>query len=105
MARKWISLAIILALVGAGVFAVVRHFRHARVHPSTEDAYVAGDVFPVSARIPGTLLTVEVKENEAVKKGQTLATLDPRDSDQQVDQARTALEAPRVRVPAGPCPT
>ena len=91
MSKKWISLAVILVVVAAVAVAGVRAFRRAEVHPSTENAYVSGDVFPVSSRIPGTLLTVEASENEPVKKGQVLATLDPRDADMQVEQARTAL--------------
>lgn len=95
MAKKWISLAVILAVAAAIALAGVRHFRHARVHPSTENAYVSGDVFPVASRVPGTLLTFEVVENQEVRKGQVVATLDPRDADVGLDQARAALEEAR----------
>lgn len=95
MSRKWIGFAVILAVVAAIAAAGVRHFRHARLHPSTENAYVSGDVFPVASRVPGTLLTVEVVENQEVTKGQALATLDPRDADLAVEQARAGLEEAR----------
>ena len=93
--KKWISLAVIvLALAAAAVFGY-RYWQNAKVHPSTEDAYVSGDVFSISSLIPGRLLTVEVTENQQVTKGQVIATIDPRDYDAQVQQASAALEEAR----------
>jgi membrane fusion protein (multidrug efflux system) len=95
MAKKWISLAVILGVVAAIAVFALRSFHRAESHPSTENAYVSGDVFPVSSRIPGTLVSVEVGENQPVTKGQTLATLDPRDAERQIDQARASLDEAR----------
>jgi len=91
MAKKWISLAVILVIVATIAAFALRSFRLAETHPSTENAYVSGDVFPVSSRIPGILATVEVVENQPVTKGQVVATLDPRDAEMQIEQARTDL--------------
>ena len=93
--KKWISLAVIFGVVLAVAFAGYRYWKHAQVHPNTEDAYVGGDVFSVASRIPGTVFAVEVTENQPVKRGQVIVTLDPRDFDAQVDQARAALEEAR----------
>ena len=95
MAKKWISLAVILGVVAAIAAFALRSFHRAETHPSTENAYVSGDVFPVSSRIPGTLLSVDVGENDAVKQGQRLASIDPRDADMQIAQTRTSLEEAR----------
>jgi membrane fusion protein (multidrug efflux system) len=95
MLKKWISLGFILLVAAAVVFAGYRYWKHAQVHPNTEDAYVSGDVFSLASRIPGTLLTVEVTENQPVKQGQVIATLDPRDYDTQVEQAGASLEEAR----------
>ena len=95
MSKKWISLAVILGVVAAIAVFGIRSFHRAEFHPSTENAYVSGDVFPVSSRIPGTLATVEVDENEMVAKGQVIATLDPRDAEMQIEQARTSLAEAR----------
>ena len=91
MARKWISLAVILAVVLLIAAAGYRSWKRSQIHPNTEDAFVGGDVYSVSSRIPGTLLTVDVVENQEVWQGQLLATLDPRDADAQVEQVETAL--------------
>jgi len=92
MLRKWISFAVIVLVLASIAFAGYRYWQHSQVHPNTEDAYVSGDVFAVSSRVSGTLLTVEVLENQTITRGQVVATLDPRDYDAQVQQARAALE-------------
>ncbi len=96
MTRKWISLAVILVVVLAIAVAGWRRWKHSQVHPNTEDAYVGGDVYAVSSRIPGTLLTVDAVENQEVRQGQLLATLDRRDADALVEQAETALAEARA---------
>ncbi len=96
MSRKWISLAAILLVLLAIAAVLWRNWKHSEVHPNTEDAYVSGDVFSVSSRIPGTLLSVSVVENREIRKGDVIATLDPRDADVQVEQAETALAEARA---------
>jgi membrane fusion protein (multidrug efflux system) len=48
-------------------------------YESTDDAQIDGHVYPVSARIAGTLKAVYVEENQHVKAGQLLAEIDPAD--------------------------
>lgn len=48
-------------------------------YESTDDAQIDGHVYPVSARIGGTLKAVYVEENQHVKAGQLLAEIDPAD--------------------------
>jgi membrane fusion protein (multidrug efflux system) len=96
MARKWISLAVILVVVLAIAVAGWRKWKRSQVHPNTENAYVSGDIYAVSSRIPGTLLTVDVVENREIRPGEVIATLDPRDADTQVEQAETALAEARA---------
>ena len=98
MAKKWLSFAVIVLVLAAAVIAGMRYWKHAQLFPDTEDAYVSGDVFAVSSRVPGTLLAVEVTENQAVKRGDVIATLDPRDFDKQIEEARTALAEARSGV-------
>jgi membrane fusion protein (multidrug efflux system) len=46
---------------------------------STDDAYLAGDVHPVSPRISGTVARVLVDDNARVKAGDPLVEIDPAD--------------------------
>jgi membrane fusion protein (multidrug efflux system) len=72
----------------------------------TDDAQVNGHLIQVSARIAGQVLKVNVEENQLVKKGDTIAELDPRDYQVAVENAQAALvsaqanaAAARVNVP------
>jgi membrane fusion protein (multidrug efflux system) len=46
---------------------------------STDDAFVTGHVHIVGARIAGTVIDVPANDNQAVKKGDVLIKLDPKD--------------------------
>jgi membrane fusion protein, multidrug efflux system len=60
---------------------------------STEDAFIQADIVTVGPKIAGTVKSVAVVENQAVKAGDILVELDPADYDVQVRQARAALQA------------
>jgi membrane fusion protein (multidrug efflux system) len=66
-----------------------------QTHVSTDDAYIAGHIAPVSARVSGTVVWVQVDDNQQVKEGDVLVRLDPRDYEVALAQARAAVEAAR----------
>jgi membrane fusion protein (multidrug efflux system) len=76
---------VVLALIAFGVWL---HFRD-RV--STDDAQVDGHIAPIAARISGSVLEVLVVDNQAVKAGDVLVRIDPRDYQAKVDQQKAAL--------------
>lgn len=85
----------LLITVGAvlGVLLIVlgiRWWLYAQSHESTDDAYIVAHVSNVSARVSGTVSSVLVDENQIVKAGQVLATLDPRDYQVKAEQAAAA---------------
>src|SRR5262249_13036605 len=57
---------------------------------TTDDATVDGHIAEINSRVAGTVRAVFVEENQAVKKGQALLELDPRDY--QVAAARAGAE-------------
>jgi membrane fusion protein, multidrug efflux system len=91
MSRKiFMRLGIILLLllmVGAGV----AYWMYIHIHVSTDDAYVAGYVGVISARVPGRVAKVLVDNNQHVTPGQVLATLEPQDYETAVAQAEGNL--------------
>ncbi len=93
--KKWIGLAIILVVVIGVVIAGYLYWKRSQLYPSTEDAYVHGDVYPVAPRVPGKILTYLVSDNQVIDEGQVVATLDPSTFQQVVDQDRAALEKAR----------
>src|SRR5262249_17864757 len=61
-------------------------------YESTDDAQVDAHVYPVSARISGRLIRVNVRDNEYVHKGNVLVEIDPKNYQLAVEQARADLD-------------
>jgi len=82
-------------LIGGGiavlaiVAALLLYYRN---RESTDDAQVDGHITPIAAKISGRIQEVLVNDNEAVKAGQVLLKIDPRDYQAAVDQAQAALD-------------
>jgi membrane fusion protein, multidrug efflux system len=57
----------------------------------TDDAYITVHYATTAPRISGQVSTVQVDDNQAVKAGQVLVTLDPRDYETAVASAEAAL--------------
>jgi membrane fusion protein, multidrug efflux system len=60
---------------------------------STDDAFVAGDVTPLSARVSGNITEMPVNDFQIVGKGDLLAVIDPSDYQAQVELAQANLAA------------
>lgn len=58
---------------------------------STDDARISGTIVSVSAKIPGRIIEVLVKEGEQVKRGQVVARIDAREVAAQKTQAQAAV--------------
>jgi membrane fusion protein, multidrug efflux system len=82
-------------LVGlvVAIFAAVVLYIIFRPRPDvwTDDAYVTVHYATIAPRISGQVVTVPVDDNDTVRAGQVLATLDPRDNQTGVASAEAAL--------------
>ena len=76
--------ALLLAIVGLYLYY---HNRE-----STDDAQVDGHITPIASKIYGRVDKVLVDDNQAVKAGQVLVKIDPRDYQAAVDQAQASLD-------------
>jgi membrane fusion protein (multidrug efflux system) len=81
-------LAIAFVVLLAASFLAYRYFS---TYESTDDAEVDGHLMPLSARISGYILKVNVDDNQYVTAGTVLAEIDPRDYQVAVDQAKAQL--------------
>src|SRR5207244_8296586 len=57
----------------------------------TDDAYISAQVAPVTPRVSGVALRVNVNDNQDVAAGAVLVEIDPRDIQARLDQARAGL--------------
>src|SRR5579863_9358776 len=90
-----VLLVVVIVAIAVAVIPGYRYYRYIESHVSTDDAYVDGTVALVSSRVAGTVSNVYVEDNWTVKQGQLLLTLDPRDLEVRVQQARA--QAARAR--------
>jgi membrane fusion protein (multidrug efflux system) len=95
----WIApLLRVVFIVGAAwlVWYVAGHWNRwtgaARLE-ATDDAYVSGDVTPLSARVSGYIAQVEVDDFQAVRQGDLIAVIDPADYEAQLALAEANLAA------------
>ncbi len=77
----------VLVLVVAGVLL----WRYLGSYESTDDAQVDVHLYPVSARISGYVIKVNVGDNQYVQKGEVLVEIDPKDYEVAVAQAQASL--------------
>ncbi len=84
--RLMLIIALLAVLVGA--FFLWRYFAS---YQSTDDAQVDVHLYPVSARVSGYVIKVNVNDNQFVEKGTVLVEIDPRDYEVAVEKARADL--------------
>jgi membrane fusion protein, multidrug efflux system len=87
-----VSLAIIAAAIGVGLYALHR----SSIMPTTDDASIDADVVHVAAEVGGRIVDIPVQENIHVAKGALLFQIDPVPYQLTVDQARANLEVAKA---------
>ena len=97
--QKYGTSAIVLALAVALIVTITRNWNGwegARAEQATNDAYVRGDLTPLSTKISGIVREVKVNDYQVVHKGDVLVQLDDDDYRAQVAQAAAAVEAAKT---------
>jgi membrane fusion protein, multidrug efflux system len=92
-------LVVILAL--AVLVTITRNWNAwegGKVEQVTDDAYVRGDLTPLSTKVSGIVRFVDVADYQQVHKGNLLVELQDDDYQAQVDQAKAAVEAARAGI-------
>ena len=80
--------------LAAGVY----YFRFVLPYESTDNAFIEGNVIPMASQVPGRVAELLVKDNQAVKQGDVILKIDPRDYEASLAQARADLAAASSRV-------
>ena len=80
-------LAVVLVLLVGGFFL----WRYLSSYESTDDAQGDVHLYPVSARISGYVVKVNVDDNQWVQQGTVLVEIDPKDYEVAVEQAQANL--------------
>jgi membrane fusion protein (multidrug efflux system) len=83
--------ALALTLVCIYYHALVQSYQ------STDDAFIEGKITDVAPKISGRVEDVLVDDNQEVRKGDLLVTIDPGDYDAALRQKRAALDSARAQ--------
>ena len=79
-------------------FFGLRYLAESLTHEWTDDAFLDANVISIAPKVAGQVKRVHVKNNQAVKAGDLLVEIDPRDLAVQLDQKRAAVESARANV-------
>ena len=90
---------VVLLLAIAIIVTITRNWNSwegGRIEQTTNDAYVRGDLTPLSTKVAGLVRAVLVNDYQPVRKGDLLVQLDDDDYLAQVAQAQAGVEAARA---------
>ena len=87
--KKIIIAVLVLLALSYGIFKYV----HSLSHETTDDAQIEKNMNPIIPRVMGYVTKVYIKDNDYVKKGDTLFTIDNNDYIVKLEDAKAALIA------------
>jgi len=95
--HRTLVLTITAACILVGV-ALVAWWINASGYESTDDAFIDARTVTISPQISAQVVDVPVTDNELVKAGTVLVTLDRSDFQAQVDQAKAQVDSARANI-------
>src|SRR6266849_3373124 len=101
---KWQSYTtpILVVILALAIVLTITHnwnaWEGSKVEQVTDDAYVRGDLTPLSTKVAGIVRAVDVADYQQVHQGDLLVELQDDDYRAQVDQAKAAIEAVRASI-------
>jgi membrane fusion protein, multidrug efflux system len=101
---KWQKFVVpaLVVLLAAAIVATIswnwNAWEGGRIEQVTDDAYVRGDITPLSTKVAGLVKEVAVADYQSVHKGDLIVQLDDDDFNAQVAQASAAVEAAKAAI-------
>ncbi|HHE08159.1 MAG TPA: biotin/lipoyl-binding protein, partial [Chlorobaculum parvum] len=98
--QSWPRLAIFGVLIAIGLVWGGLKLIRSLSYEETDDAQIAGNIYPVIPRVPGKVVEVLTDDNKIVNKGDVLIKLDPSDYQVKRDMAEAQLLKAQAAVSA-----
>ncbi len=99
--RRFLVPLVVVLLIAAVVFTLTRNWNAwegGRAEQVTDDAYVRGDLTPLSTKVAGIVRNVNVSDYQQVHKGDLIVELQDDDFQAVVAQATAAIEAANAAI-------
>ena len=90
--KKGKKLKIILGILGAVLTIGIVVYINGQKFESTDNAQLDADIIPIKSSVAGYIKSINFEDNQQVKKGQVLFTIDDTELKTKVAQAEAALE-------------
>jgi multidrug efflux system membrane fusion protein len=91
--RGFIGKIVSLIVVIAAVVITLHVWGIVERHPRTDDAAARANVVGIAPRVGGQILSINVQDNQLVKKGEALFEIDPEDYKLVLEKAKAELTA------------
>jgi multidrug efflux system membrane fusion protein len=88
-----------IAIIAAVIMSLL-YLRQAHNNPLSEDAVVGASIVNIASTVPGRIIALDVQENQLVKKGDLLFSIDPKPLELLVDQTQADLEIAQATLDA-----
>jgi membrane fusion protein, multidrug efflux system len=99
--QKYGTPLLVVLLAAAVIFTITRNWNSwegGRIEQVTDDAYVRGNLTPLSTKVAGIVRDVKVSDYQQVHKGELIVELEDDDFKAQVAQATAAVEAAKAAI-------
>ena len=99
--RKYLTPVAVVLLAVAVIFTITGNWNAwegGRIEQVTDDAYVRGDLTPLSTKVSAIVRNVNVSDYQQVHKGDLLVELEDSDFQAQVAQASAGVEAAKAAI-------
>jgi membrane fusion protein, multidrug efflux system len=84
--RILMGVSALLLIIVAGYYLITRNEEH------TDDAFIEAHVIPISPKVSGYVVNLNVTDNQFVHQGDVVVTIDPRDYEIALASAKAQLE-------------
>ena len=99
--QKYGTPLLVVLLAAAVIFTITRNWNSwegGRIEQVTDDAYMRGNLTPLSTKVAGIVRDVKVSDYQQVHKGDLIVELEDDDFKAQVAQATAAVEAGKAAI-------
>jgi membrane fusion protein, multidrug efflux system len=99
--QKYGTPLLVVLLAAAVIFTITRNWNSwegGRIEQVTDDAYVRGNLTPLSTKVAGIVRDVKVSDYQQVHKGELIVELEDDDYKAQVAQASAAVQAGKAAI-------
>ncbi|MBN1615322.1 MAG: HlyD family secretion protein [Deltaproteobacteria bacterium] len=96
--KKKLAFGLLAIVIAAGVASVYAYTAYKKTHIGTDDAFVEGRIHIVASKVPGTVKSLAVQDNQFVKQGDPLLEIEDQDYEVRVREAESALNVEKAKI-------